>query len=112
METLEPAAFRLLGTSACPRRGQRGHHLSNRCQFLFFLSSNCRAAQSFLRQRARHEFFGDEPVRVYDPSDAAGPARLVAGADSGPVVAVEVFVEQKVVPPVGVSLELLRAAEN
>ena len=39
-----------------------------------------------------------------------GPAGLVAGAQPGAVVAVEVLVEQDVVAPVGIGLELLRAA--
>jgi len=39
-----------------------------------------------------------------------GPAGLMAGAQSGTVVAVEVFVEQDVVTPVGIALESFRAA--
>ena len=39
-----------------------------------------------------------------------GPAGLMAGAEPRAVVAVEVFVEQDVVAPVGIGLELLRAA--
>src|SRR5262245_42521619 len=39
-----------------------------------------------------------------------GPARLVAGADPGAVVPLEVLVEEDVVPPVGVRLEDLRPA--
>src|SRR5947209_15001560 len=42
--------------------------------------------------------------------DEAGPARLVARADAGAVVAVEVLVEQNHVAPVRVALELLRVA--
>src|SRR5947209_10257780 len=44
--------------------------------------------------------------------DEAGPARLVARADAGAVVAVEVLVEQNHVAPVRVALELLRVAED
>src|SRR5207249_9209046 len=44
--------------------------------------------------------------------DEAGPARLVARADAGAVVAVEVLVEQNDVAPVRVALELLRGAED
>src|SRR5712691_5409081 len=44
--------------------------------------------------------------------DEAGPARLVARADAGAVVAVEVLVEQNHVTPVRVALELLRVAED
>ena len=39
-----------------------------------------------------------------------GPAGLVARAEPGAVVAVEVLVEEDVVAPVGIGLELLRAA--
>src|SRR5512138_3419680 len=39
-----------------------------------------------------------------------GPAGLVAGAQSRPVIPVEVLIKQDVVAPVGVGLELLRAA--
>src|SRR5215470_4740005 len=41
-----------------------------------------------------------------------GPAGLVTGADAGAVVAMEIFVEQQVIPPVGIALELLGAAEH
>src|SRR5437867_5780653 len=44
--------------------------------------------------------------------DEAGPARLVARADAGAVVAVEVLIEQNQVAPVRVALELLRGAED
>src|SRR5215831_5905914 len=43
-------------------------------------------------------------------SDEAGPAGLVAGAEAGAVVAVEVLVEEQVVPPVGIVLEFGDAA--
>ena len=42
----------------------------------------------------------------------AGPAGLVAGAEAGAVVAVEVFVEQDVIAPMRVGLELVGAAEH
>ena len=42
--------------------------------------------------------------------DEAGPAGLMACAEPGAVVAVEVFVEEDVVAPVGIGLELFRAA--
>src|SRR5713226_5428606 len=44
--------------------------------------------------------------------DHAGPARLVAGPQAGPVVAVEVLVEERQAAPVRVALELLGAAED
>src|SRR5262245_41130568 len=45
-----------------------------------------------------------------DPRDDAGPARLVAGAKSRPIVSVKVLVKQNVVAPVWICLELVRAA--
>src|SRR2546425_12166677 len=42
--------------------------------------------------------------------DQRGPARLVAGADAGTVVAVKVFVEEDQVLPVRVALELFGPA--
>src|SRR5436190_15518678 len=44
--------------------------------------------------------------------DQTGPSGLVAGADARAVVAVEMLVEQQVVAPVRIVLELLHAAEN
>jgi hypothetical protein len=44
--------------------------------------------------------------------DQSGPAGLVIGAESCPVVAMEVFVKQDVILPVRVTLELFRAAKN
>ena len=41
-----------------------------------------------------------------------GPTGLVAGADAGAVVAVEVFVERHEIAPMRVVLKFLRAAEN
>ena len=45
--------------------------------------------------------------QVHEPGDDAGPAGLVAGAEAGAVVAVEVLVEQQAVAPVRIVLELL-----
>jgi len=45
---------------------------------------------------------GDPAEELDQPGDEAGPAGLVAGADPGAVVAVEVLVEQDVVSPVGI----------
>jgi hypothetical protein len=38
--------------------------------------------------------------------DQTGPARLMAGADSGPVVPVEVFIEEQMIAPLRVALDL------
>ena len=38
------------------------------------------------------------------------PASLMAGTQSGPVVGMEVFEEQQVIPPLGIGLELLCTA--
>ena len=52
----------------------------------------------------------DPPEDVHDNSDRAGPPCLVAGAETCPIVAVEIFVEQDQVAPVRIFLELLRAS--
>jgi len=39
--------------------------------------------------------------------DNTGPTRLVAGPDAGAIVPVEVLVEQKVIPPVGIRLFII-----
>ena len=38
--------------------------------------------------------------------------RLMAGADAGAVVTMKVFIEQQIVPRVGIALKLFGAAEN
>ena len=48
--------------------------------------------------------------KLDDCGDQTRPAGLMAGAQPGPVVAVEVFVEEDVVAPVGIGLELFRAS--
>src|SRR5689334_23128117 len=59
---------------------------------------------------------GEQNLRLHDgehlhhEGDDPGPTGLVAGADAGAVVAVEVFVKENVVAPVGIVLELARAA--
>src|SRR5262245_56176675 len=40
------------------------------------------------------------------PGDNAGPARLVIGAETGPIVAVEVLIEQDQITPVRILLKL------
>lgn len=47
---------------------------------------------------------------VNEVCDHAGPTSLVAGAEAGAAVSVEVFIEQQVVTPMGVFLELFGAA--
>ena len=42
---------------------------------------------------------------MHDPRDGPGPARLVARADSRPCVPVEIFIEQGIIPPMGIFLE-------
>src|SRR5271165_2796374 len=44
--------------------------------------------------------------------DDAGPSGLMAGPQARTVIAVEIFVEQYVVPPQRIGLELLRASVN
>src|SRR6516162_1184563 len=52
-------------------------------------------------------------TEVFDQTgDDTGPSRLVTGADAGPVVAMEVVVEQQVVAPIGIALKFFRAAKD
>ena len=60
------------------------------------------AFETLLRRDRREE--------VHGAGDDPGPAGLVARADAGAVVAVEVFEELDAIAPVRVFLELLRAA--
>ncbi len=41
------------------------------------------------------------------PADAAGPSRLMAGAEARAVIAMEILVEEQAIPPVRVALEFL-----
>lgn len=40
------------------------------------------------------------------------PSRLVAGTNAGPIVAMEVFIKQQIVLPVGIALKGLLAAKD
>ena len=51
-----------------------------------------------------------DAVELDELGDESGPARLVTGAQPGAVVAVEVLVEEDVVAPMRIGLELLAAA--
>src|SRR5579862_8221 len=53
-----------------------------------------------------------QPVDLDNAGNAPRPAGLMAGAHTGADVAIEVLVEQQVVTPQGVVLELLRTAED
>ncbi len=44
--------------------------------------------------------------------DQSGPAGLMAGANAGPVVPMEIFVEEDMIAPVGVALEAVRGTED
>src|SRR5689334_18554078 len=63
-----------------------------------------------LAAQLEHLLSGGCGEDVHEPRDDAGPAGLVAGAQAGTVVAVEILVEQQVIAPVRVVLEDLRAA--
>src|SRR5947208_2087314 len=56
--------------------------------------------------------FGLFAALLEELSNKAGPARLVAGADAGAVVAVEVLIEEDQVAPGRIALELRRAAAH
>jgi len=65
------------------------------------------------RQSALQYGLGVDAAKVFDQtSDDAGPSGLLAGADAGAIVAVEVFVEQQVVAPLGIALRFLRRAKD
>src|SRR6266542_1886711 len=57
------------------------------------------------------QVFGfDTPEQVEKASDQTGPAGLVAGAEPGAVITVEVFVEKDQIAPVRILLKLACAA--
>ena len=62
---------------------------------------------------AFQEPFGiQDSIELDEFGHEAGPAGLVARAQSRPVVAVKVFIEENVVTPVRIGLELVRAPIN
>lgn len=48
-------------------------------------------------------------VKLNDLGHESGPSGLVAGAQPGAIVAMEVFIEENVVAPVGIALEFIGA---
>lgn len=61
-------------------------------------------------ERAHYPSLGIALERVELPDhlrDESGPTSLVAGPDTGAIVAIEVFVEEDVVPPMRIVLEEL-----
>jgi hypothetical protein len=56
------------------------------------------AFESLLRRESRKE--------MCQAGDNACPSRLVAGAEAGPVIAVEVFVKQQAIAPMRIFLKL------
>ena len=52
-----------------------------------------------------HLFRAQGREQVHDPRNDARPTSLVAGPQAGPIVAVEILVEQQAVAPVRVFLE-------
>src|SRR5215470_15703084 len=83
-----------------------------RCpSWLKFVSPRFSALSKHVPNPTFEEFLGrDGSEQLHDPGDDSGPPRLVACPQPGPVVTVEVLVEQKVVPPLRVGLELLGAS--
>src|SRR5438105_15770313 len=51
------------------------------------------------------------PEDIDQTGDDPRPSRLVAGAEAGAVVAVEVFVEQQMIAPMGIALKFFGAPE-
>lgn len=68
----------------------------------------------FLETRHLAAFQGPRRIQIAIKMDELGhepgPAGLMAGAQSRPVVAVEIFVKEDVIAPMGIGLELLCAA--
>src|SRR5213079_2918705 len=62
------------------------------------------------RVALQHIARGDGPEHLQQCGDEAGPSGLVAGAEAGAVVAVEVLVKEDEVPPVRIVLELPRVS--
>src|SRR5262245_61987575 len=60
--------------------------------------------------RSQQVLSGGAAEEIEQDGDNAGPSGLVAGAEPGAVVSVEVFVEQNEIPPVLVILELRGAS--
>ena len=52
------------------------------------------------------------PKDVEEARDDPGPSGLLTGADAVTVVAVEIFVKQQMVTPIGIALEFLGSAKN
>src|SRR5215469_349094 len=50
--------------------------------------------------------------QMNDACDNSGPSGLMAGAESGPVIAVKVFIEQEQLPPMGIFLKLPGSSVN
>src|SRR4029453_1759514 len=76
------------------------------------------AAARNLRTLSERGFLADfenargiqDPIELDELGDEPCPAGLVTGAQPGAVVGVEVLVEEDVIAPVGIGLELLAAA--
>ena len=65
------------------------------------------------RQSALQYGLGVDVAKIFDQTgDDTGPAGLVAGANAGAVVAMEVLVEQQVVASIGIALKLFGAAKD
>jgi hypothetical protein len=59
------------------------------------------------------KFFCNDFAENFDEcGNDPGPPRLMAGADAGAVVAMEIFIEQKIVPLLRIELKLFGTTEN
>ncbi len=99
----EPLAGGAGGRSAALTAGHCGAGSPPTCSLTILASTRPRSVSS-------SALGVDAPEQVQQRSDQAGPSGLVAGAEAGAVVAVEVLVEQDQVAPVRIVLELGRAA--
>src|SRR5271155_4089547 len=61
--------------------------------------------------RGFHQTFRSQPgEEIQSASDQSGPSCLMAGSQTGAVLTMEVLIEQDVVPPMRIFLEILRSS--
>ena len=65
-----------------------------------------------LRAKLQHTLLGINGEIVGQINHQTTPACLVAGANSRPIVTMEVLIKQEIILPIGIVLEGLLAAKN
>ncbi len=100
------------GIPQLPRNRSVGHTLPQLGCCCLPLSAS---GSGFLRERSPSAYFEDpvgieETVKLNAFGNESGPSGLVTCAQPGTIVAMEVFIEENVVAPEWITLELFRAA--